>query len=335
MKLPRFKYVEPRSIRKACEFLQAPQDEVQIIAGGTDLIMALKNRQKIPKLLVDISGIPGLKEIKYSDKDGLRVGVLATLRHLTAHPVVREKYPVLVQAALSVGTPQIRAMSTIGGNLCQDTCCMYFNRSAMVRQTLEPCHKLGGQVCHVVNASEECWATYAGDVAPALLVLRARVKIAGLRGEKVVPLHELFSCDGKRPHTLRPGQLVTEIQVPAPSPSSGGAYLKLRQRETLDYPLLGVAVNLTMEGEDGICKDASLALTAVDKAPVVVEEANRLKGKKLTHELMQDLTKAAIKRAHPIKDLCDLTATYRRNMVNVYVESATQQALQSVAKQFR
>jgi len=332
MKLPKFEYVRPKSIGAACDILAAGGEQAHAIAGGTDLIMALKNRQKVAKMLVDISAIAQLDQISYSDEDGLRVGAMVSLRHVAAHPLVREKYPLLVQAALSVGSVQLRAMGTIGGNLCQDTCCMYFNRSALVRQSLEPCHKLGGEVCHVVNRSEDCWAAYAGDVAPALLVLRAQVKVADASGEKIIPLHELFSRDGKRPLTLQPGQLITEIQAPAPSPHSGGAYHKLRQRETLDYPLLGVAVNLTMGAGDGICKDAALAMTAVDKAPVVVavetlHATSLLKGQRLTDELIQEFAKAVRKLAHPMKNLCGLTSNYRLQMVDVLVESAVQQAL--------
>lgn len=328
MKLPDFEYAEPRSIREACQILEARGGDAHVIAGGTDLLMALKNRQKMPKMVVDINALPQLTEISYSDVGGLAVGALVSLRHLVAHPIVREKYSILVQAALSVGTVQLQAMGTIGGNLCQDTSCMYFNRSAMVRESLEPCHKLGGNVCHVVGGSEECWATYAGDVAPALLVLRAKVKVADAGGEKIIPLQELFSGDGKRPLTLRPGQILTEIQVPAPSPCSGGAYLKLRQRETLDYPLLGVAAQLTMEAGGGICREAALALTTVDKAPVMVKEAERLRGHRLTGERIQAVAHAAHKQAQPLRNLCGLAVTYRLNMVDVYVESAVQQALQ-------
>jgi len=328
MTLPKFEYVQPQSTAEACQLLAARGSEAHVIAGGTDLIVALKNRQKVVNMLVDLSAISGLNQISYSEADGLKIGALVSLRHLAASPVVKQKYPILAQAALAVGSAQLQAMGTVGGNLCQDTCCMYFNRSATIRQSLEPCHKLGGDVCHVVNCSEDCWATYAGDLAPALLVLGAKIKIASLEGEKIVPLTNLFSSDGKQPHTLQPGQFITEIRVPSPPPHSGGAYLKLRQRETLDYALLGVAVNLTMEPGDGICKDAALALTAVDKAPLLVAEAQHLKGKKLTDELIDELARAAREKSQPIKSLYGFTVHYRREMIPVYVELAVQQARQ-------
>ena len=280
MSLPAFEYVEPESLKEACRLLETQGAQAHVLAGGTDLLAALKERTKDAALLVDLHAIPHLDQIRYSDEGGLTVGALVTLQRLATDPLVTAKYPILAQAALSVGSPQLRAMGTVGGNLCQDTHCMFFNRPTAVRESVEPCHKLGGAVCHVVSGSDDCWATYAGDVAPALMVLGARVKIAQPAGETLLPLHELFSFDGHEPHTLRRGQLVSEVQVPPPPPRAGGVYLKLRQRETLDYPLLGVAVHLEMEEGDDVCLQASVALTAVDKAPVSIEAAGNLAGKK-------------------------------------------------------
>jgi 4-hydroxybenzoyl-CoA reductase subunit beta len=244
MKVPKFEYAQPKSIGECCRVLEEQGVNAQAIAGGTNLMVALKNRLKVPKMLVDLCLIPNLNRIGYSQHDGLSVGALVSLRHVAANAVVREKYPILARAALDVGSAQIQAMGTVGGNLCQDTCCLYYDRPPMWRQGLEPCHKLRGTVCQAVPGSKTCWATYCGDLAPVLLVLGARIKIADPKGEKVIPLSELYSGDGKTPHTLHPGQVVTEVQVPAPPDHSGGAYLKLRVRKTIDYPLLGVAVTV-------------------------------------------------------------------------------------------
>lgn len=328
MKLPKFDYAEPKSTQEACQLLEAGKGEAHAIAGGTELLMALKNRQETLKMLVDLGALP-LNRICYSDQEGLRVGALVSPRHLAAHPVVRAKYSVLAQAASSAGTIQLRSMGTVGGNLCQNTCCMYFHRATGARQSLEPCLKLDGGVCHVVAGSEKCWASYAGDLAPALLVLRAKLKVADSHGEKIISLRELFSGDGKRPHTLLRGEIVTEIQVPSPAQCSGGAYVKLRQHETLDYPLLGVAAHLTLEAGGAICKEAALALTVVEQAPVVVDEAGRWKGEEFNDELIRELANAARKKAHAIKDVLGIQVRYRQNMVNVYAESAIRRALEA------
>ncbi len=145
-------------------------------------------------------------------------------------------------------------------------------------------------------------------------------------------MNKFYSGDGKKPNVLKPGQILTEIQVPPPSPYSGGAYLKLRLRKTMDYPLLGVAVNLTMESSGQICKHAKLALTAVERAPILIEEADELKGKKLTDAVIEKLAEAAYKHAHPLNNICELTPQYRKDLVKDYVRSAVQQALQCATK---
>lgn len=332
MKLPKFEYAEPKSIRKACQLLEEQGDKALAIAGGTDLMMALKNRLKVPDMLVDLKGIPRLNQINYSDRDGLKVGAMVTLRHLAGNAVVKEKYPLLARTALEVGTVQLQAMGTIGGNLCQDNLCLYYNRSPMLRQNLEHCYKLGGHICHAVPRSRDCWATYSGDLAPSLFVLQSRLKITGPTGKKVIPLNEFYSGNGKRPNILKPGELLTEIQVPPLSAHSGGTYLKLRPRKAIDYPLLGIAVTVTMEGEDGKCKDAALALTAVERAPLMIKEATQLKGKKVTEEVIGGLAEAAYKQAHPLHNLCEFTPKYRKEMVKIYVTLAVQQALQVAIK---
>lgn len=332
MKLPRFEFAEPESVADACRLLSASGVSAEPIAGGTDLLIALKNRQKKPGLLVDIGALPDLNRIAYSPQDGLRIGACVTLKRLALHPVVRKEYPLLVEAALSVGSVQLQAMGTVGGNLCQDSCCMFFNRSPLVRESLEACHKLGGTLCHVVQGSDECWATYTGDLAPALLALRAAIHVADTRGEHLHPLETLYSGDGKNPHLLRPGQLLKEIRIPAPRSNAGGVYLKLRQRDTLDYPQLGVAVHLALEPETGLCTEARLALTAVDKAPVLVAEAELLAGSRITEEHIVRVAQAAHKQAHPLKNQCGLSNRYRMSMVGVYVEQALRQAMETASK---
>jgi len=332
MKLPEFEYVEPKTVRKACQLLKEHGDKAHAIAGGTDLMMALKNRLKVPEMLVDLGKLPHLNRISYADKEGLKVGALVSLRQLAGSAVVKEKYPILSRAALDVGNVQLQAMGTLGGNLCQDSLCLYYNRSSMLRQMLKPCHKLGGDVCHVVSRSKTCWATYSGDIAPVMLVFQAKVKIVDPEGEKIIPLNKFYSGDGKRPNIIKPGQILTEIQVPVPSPYSGGAYLKLRLRKTIDYPLLGVAVNLTMESAGEICKHAALALTAVERAPVLIEETGEFEGKKLNGEAIEKLAEAAYRHAHPLNNICELTPQYRKDLVKVYVKLAVQQALQRLTK---
>ena len=323
MRTPSFDYERPKTIQAACGLLRDGGSEAHPIAGGTELVLAVRNRQKPARLLVDLGSIGGLNLIRYSPETGLRIGPMATLRHLSEHPDVRQHYPMLVQAATSAGSPQIQAMGTIGGNLCQDTCCQYFNRSAGARRTFEPCHKLGGNVCHVVPGASECWATYAGDLAPALIALGATIRITQPDGERDIPASEFFTGDGARPRDLRHGDVVSSIEVP-PVNGAGQAYVKLRLRGTLDYPIVAVAARVNME--DGNCRSMRVVLTGVDRRPVEVEEAKQVQGTPLSTEVIRDVAKAAHNRAHPMKTVCELPASYRRQMVDVFVESAVSQA---------
>src|SRR5512140_3500109 len=176
MILPKFKYTAPQSLNEACKIAAEEGYDASIIAGGTDILQSLKYRLKKPGTLIDISSLPDLNNIA-DTPDGLAIGSLVTMRRLAAHDTVRKRYPLLAQAALSIGSTQLQAMGTIGGNLCQDTCCIFYNLPPASREGLDPCFKLGGEICHAVKSSKSCWATYAGDMAPALLVLQATITI--------------------------------------------------------------------------------------------------------------------------------------------------------------
>ncbi len=331
MSLPQFEYVEPKSLRHACRVLAEQNGQALAIAGGTDLLQALKNRLKTPRVIVDLKSIPRLNKISFSNKTGLRLGALVTLRELARNALVAEKYPMLAQAAGQIGSPQLRAMGTVGGNLCQDNLCLFYNRPPMTRQMLAPCYKLGGRVCHPVPNSSECWAVYCGDLSPVLMTLGARIVIAKSNGTQTIPLNKLFTRDGLAPNILRPGQIIAEIRLPPPSARSGGAYLKLRVRQTIDYPLLGVAVSLSLEKANGVCKDARVALTGVDQAPLLIQEAQKLKGKPIGDAEIAELARVARKRARPLSNVSELTPKYRREMVEVYVRRAFQEALEQAS----
>jgi 4-hydroxybenzoyl-CoA reductase subunit beta len=319
--------VSPATVDEACRFLEAGDGAAQVIAGGTDLLVALKEGQKAPGTLVDLGGLAGLDEIAYAPETGLEIGALITLRRLVANPVIRRHYPVLAHAAAQVGTAQIQAMATLGGNLCQDSCCMYFNRPEEVRRPLPPCHKLGGRICHVVPTSPACWAPYAGDLAPVLIALGATATVAGRDGETVMPLAEIFSDDGARPVKLKPDQLITKIQCPAAGDHAGTVYLKLRPRQTLDYAVVGVAAHVRLNPVDLTCMNAKVVLTGVASSPKIVDEAEALSGTRLTDEAIAPVAAAATKLAYPVKNVVGSEPGYRRAMVTVHVAQALNDAL--------
>ncbi len=294
------------------------------VAGGTDLMLHLKDGVKVPECLVDLRGIPALYQIDYSPEQGLKIGSLVSLRHLAESAPVKEHYPALAQAALQVASPQIQAMGTVGGNICQDCCCIYYNRSAESKHGLERCFKAGGDVCHTVRGSKKCWATFCGDLAPVLLTLEAKVIIADGTGERTMPLIDLFSGDGKQPIALGTGQILGQIVVPPPSPQDGSCYLKLRMRQTIDYPALGVAVHVTL---DGGAPRATAGLTGVEQRPLFIEQTGR-GGERFTDEDTEMLADQAYAKAHPLNNIREYTPKYRKEMVKVYIRSAMKQALQ-------
>lgn len=325
MTLPEFDILQPKTLKAACRLLAQEGDNAKIIAGGTEILPALKNRLKALRFLVDLSAIPGLQRLTYSQRDGLRIGAMVTLHRLATAPIVKERYPVLAQAALAIGSRQLQAMGTVAGNLCQDNLCIFYNRPPSMRQGLAPCWKLGGETCHVVHGSKQCWATYCGDLAPALLTLGARVVIADPAGQVTVPLSQIYSDDASKPIALKAGQVITEIQVPTPSPGSAGLYLKLRQRQAIDYPLVGVAVHLNTQ--DGLCQELAIGLTAVGKSPLTVQETELVKGRPLGEEEIGLLADAAWRQAHPLNNIVEVSPAYRREMVRVYVKRALRQLI--------
>ncbi len=329
MALPEMDYVSPETVTEALAYLEAGGEAAQAIAGGTDLLQALKGGLKHPKLIVDLATIAGLDGLEYTPEGGLEIGALVTLHRLAEDPAVLGHYPVLALAARLVGSPQLQAMATVAGNLCQDTCCMYFDRPEQVRRPLPPCHKLGGCVCHVVPASDLCWAPYSGDMAPVLIALGATVTVADRDGETVLPVAEIFTDDGARPLALAPGQLITKIHCPAPRPHSGARYFKLRPRATLDYAVVGVATHMTLDPKDMTCRDAAVVLTGVASSPRSVAEVVDLKGRSVTDDAIERLAEAAAKLSHPVKNVVGVQPGYRRSMVKVHVARGLRESLEA------
>ncbi len=329
MALPELDYVSPETVTDALAYLEAGSEAAQAIAGGTDLLQALKGGLKHPRLIVDLATIAGLDGLEFTPGGGLEIGALVTLNRLAEDPAVVRHYPVLAKAARLVGSPQLQAMATVAGNLCQDTCCMYFDRPEQVRRPLPPCHKLGGSICHVVPASDICWAPYSGDMAPVLIALGATVTVADRDGETSRPVAEIFTDDGARPLALEAGQLITKIHCPAPRPHSGARYFKLRPRATLDYAVAGVAIHITLDPKDMTCRDAAVVLTGVASSPRSVADVVDLKGQSVTDDAIDLLSQAAARLSHPVKNVVGVQPGYRRSMVKLHVARGLRESLEA------
>lgn len=318
MLLPKFEHLQPESLEEALDFLSEYGEDAKVIAGGTDLLVAMKHRLLTPKYLLNLKGL-GLDFIE-ENQGGMRIGALTRLTTLIKSPLVRERFPVLARAASYVAAPPLRNMATLGGNLCLNTRCFFYNQTQFWRQARPLCFKTGGEMCHAVKGADHCYSAYQADLAPVLIALGAKVKLAKKGGQRVIPLLDLYTGRGEKPIALEAGEILTEVEIPMPTAPWGGDYQKLRYRGAMDFPLVGVAAVLSRNGEK--CMKARIALTAVVSAPVVMEEAGQLlEGKEIDEEVITQAAEAAYDAAHPIAKIGS-TPGYRRKMVRVLTRRA-------------
>lgn len=320
-----FRVVRPRAVDEAVRVLADHGSDAMPIAGGTDVIPNLQMRLFAPRVLVDLKLLRSLSGVSFSERDGLRIGALTSLTNLLAEKVVHGKFPVLAQAVGTIAGPLQRNMGTIGGNLCLETRCRWYNQSHFWRQSLGGCLKKEGSVCHVAPGGKSCWAAWSGDSAPALLALDAAIEIAGTNGTRRLPLRDFYKNDGMDRIALGRAEIVTAVHVPARTAGLRGAYHKLRVRDSIDYPLAGVAVVMSVDAS-GNCRDARVALTAVNPAPVLLPDvAALLTGKKWSHNAAEEVARLAVRTGKPLTTSAS-TPVYRRDMVKLFTRRALEEA---------
>ena len=316
MSLPEFQYLRPRSIDEAVEMLGKHAPSVQILAGGTDLLPSLKQQLFAPRHLVDLGGVRELRAILPAD-GGLQIGAMTTLTNLERSREVAQRYPVLHEAVKTVASPVLRNMGTVGGNICLDTRCLWYNQSLAWRKSCGFCIKKDGDLCHVAPGGSKCWAAFSADTPPALLCLEAEIEIASPRAVRRMPLAEFYNNDGVDRMKLAKDELLTRVILPARTAGWRGAYRKLRVRGSIDYPLAGVAVALQ---RNGTVSEVRVAITGVNPAPLLVR-ADSLTGRELSDELAAQVADVAAKAAKPLTTSA-LTPEYRREMVRVFTRRA-------------
>ncbi|MGB8575440.1 MAG: 4-hydroxybenzoyl-CoA reductase subunit beta, partial [Pseudolabrys sp.] len=259
-----------------------------------------------PDLLVDLSGIDELTEITANEL-GMVIGTGVTLAALTRNPEIAVRYRALVQAAEAIAAPGHRAIGTVGGNLCLDTRCVYYNQSEWWRSANAYCLKNRGDVCHVAPQGQRCHAAFSGDLAPALLVFGAEIDIAGLQGQRRIPLSELYIEDGKAHLALTDGELLVALHLPANPPPS--AYAKIRLRGAIDFPLAGVAVALAATGSN--VKSLRIALTGTNSRPFLLAGTETFAGRPVDEKLLHELDRLVQKQVQPMRTTI-ASANYRR-----------------------
>ena len=283
-----FEYFEPSTVSEATSLLAKYQGKAKVIAGGTDLLVEMKQERISPKYLINVKTIPHLDYINYDAKEGLRIGALTTIRALEKSTELRQRYPVISQTASQFGNIPVRNVATLGGNLCN--------------------------------------AVPSADTAPGLIGLSARAKIVGADGERIIPLEDFFTGSGKT--ALKTGEILVEIQVPVPPANTKGVYLKYAIRGKSDLPVVGIAVVVTLEPKDKVCKDIKIVLGNVAPTPMRACSAEEIiRGKRIDEAIIDSCAQAASDEAHPRPGSIRASAEYKKAMVKVFTKQAIKEAL--------
>jgi len=318
MSLPDFQLARPRTLPDAIAFLRE-HENTRILAGGTDLLPSMGQKLFEPECVLDIRHLHELRGIRETEQ-GTEIGALTTLHEIEHSDFLAQHYPVLVEAAKTVASPVLRNMGTIGGNICLDTRCLWYNQSLTWRKSCGFCIKKDGDLCHVAPGGTKCWAAFSGDTPPALLCLNAEIEIVSESGARRLALRDFYTGLGDSHRKLASNELLTRVILPKSSAGYRGVYRKLRIRGSIDYPLAGVAVAL--KRSNGHVEDLRIAMTAVNPAPVLVNGVSALlKGSHIDEAIAEAAGDLAAKTAKPLTTSA-LTPEYRREMIRVFTKRA-------------
>ncbi len=319
MRLPLFEFRSPRTIAESARILEGEGRNAIVLAGGTDLLPKMKRRQQAPGMLVSLRNVAGLHGIQFGDS-GCRLGACLTLTEIAQEPRFRNGFSALWQAAAQVATPHIRNMATLGGNICLDTRCNYYDQSYEWRKAIDFCMKKDGTRCWVALSSPKCVAVSSTDTAPALIALGARVRLVSHSGEREVLLSDLYNNDGIDYLTRRPDEIVTEMLVDSLH-GWKSTYWKLRRRGSFDFPVLSVAAAVKT-AKDGTTEEARIVIGSAASRPLVATQAGRfLIGRPLNREVIDEAASLAFRIAKPL-DNTDFDMTWRKKVTTEFVKYA-------------
>jgi len=312
LRLPSFRYLQPRSLVEAVRMKADAGPDGMFVAGGTDLYPNMKRRHQEPRTVISLMGIPELSRL-----DGWNVGTCVTLTALSNLPTFQ--HSAIATAARLVSTPLLRNMGTLGGNLCLDTRCNYYNQSYEWRKSIDFCMKKEGHICWVAPSSPRCWAVSSSDVAPVMVAIGAEYRLVGPQGERVVPAGRFYANDGINYLTKQPDEILLEVRLPSPN-GWDSVYHKLRRRGSFDFPVLGVAAWIKWNGKT--VAEARVVLGGVASYPQEVPEAGAaLRGNQLSDESIAAAADAAYRPSKPM-DNTDFDLSWRKQMTRVYVKRA-------------
>jgi len=328
LRLHEYAYHRPSTLDEAAAFLREHPDAMPI-AGGTDLMPNMKHRLFTPRHLVALKGIRELHGVWMADAEGhavdadspaaaqVVIGACTTLSEMARDPLVRRALPSLARAAGQVAGPQIRNQGTLGGNLCLDTRCTYYNQSFFWRQALGFCLKKEGDVCHVTRTGRKCVAAHSADTVPALITLRAEVDLVSADGTRTVGVDPFFVADGQWNTVRRPDELLARVRIPLPARTVRTAYTKVRQRNSIDFPLLSIAAAVDVDAEERV-RTMSLVVSGLGSRPRVVTGLEALAAGQRLPDAAEAAARQAFKQCHPLENII-VDPDWRRAMVPVYV----------------
>jgi 4-hydroxybenzoyl-CoA reductase subunit beta len=322
MRLPRFRYVAPRSLAEAAAVLADLGPEAAPIAGGTDLLPNMKRRQQTPATVVGLRGIPELSARSGDPARGLTLGAMTRLSTLERDAAIGAAWPALRRAASLVATPPLRNMGTIGGNLCLDTRCSYYDQNHEWRQAIGFCMKKDGDVCWVAPGSERCWAVSSSDTAPVLCAMGAEVTLVSRAGERRIPVAELFADDGIRHLSRRPDELLAAVHLPPAVAGERASYQKLRRRGSFDFPVLGVAARARLSAS-GVVESARIFVGGAGSRPQEARAAGEfLVGKRIADpDVVLEAAALVAKVAKPMQNT-DFLLGWRKQVAREYAARA-------------
>ena len=322
MRLPLFSFRAPRTLEEAVHILHGEGPDAMPLAGGTDLLPNMKRRQQVPRTLLSLRGVESLHHVHSADS-GYRLGACLTLSAISGDLRFRNGATALVQAASQVATPQIRNMATLGGNLCLDTRCNYYDQTYEWRKSIDFCMKKDGVTCWVAPSSPKCMAVSSTDTAPALMALGARVRLVSASGEREIPLTELYNNDGMNYLRRKPDEILAEVLFDSMH-GWHSTYWKLRRRGSFDFPVLSVAVagRFASTSEKNIVEEARIVIGSAASHPLIAEEAARfLAGRSLTSETIAEAAALAARLAKPL-DNTDFDMSWRKKVTGEFVTYA-------------
>ena len=326
LRLPRFSYLRPASLAEAVAMLADHGAQSSVIAGGTDLLPKMKRRQVQPAVLVGIAHLEALSHLETTASGAAEIGASRTLTSVLKDAGLAHHQPGYAQAAGLVSTPALRNTGTVGGNLCVDTRCNYYDMTEDWRTASGSCLKTGGELCRLASSSPRCWAISSSDTAPIAVALGATAVVTGPEGERDVPVASLYRDDGNAHLALGRGEILTRLRLPAPD-GWRSSYVKLRRRSSMDFPLAGAAVALKIDR--GVVEGCRLVLGAVASQPVELSDlVHGLVGQRLDEEAIEEVASGASRLAKPL-DNADLSYVWRKRMVKEIVARAFRQAAMS------